>query len=384
MGANILAIGMVSALGLDWETCCAASRCGISRAAKLDHYKIQAGDPYAVELVVGHQVDLLTRGFEGRGRLLQLLAGALRDLRRAITPRRGDVGSLPFYLSLPAPHRTLTNIEITLDEELREEMRAKRAEIPAVQGLEAIEALLSQAADLAQWPYPVQLAAVSQSGHTATIDILDQCLKDMASGRISHAIVGAVDSLLDDQTLAWLGNTMRLKHAALATGLVPGEAAVFFVLSAGQSEPKCLAAIERLAFDQEDYSLESGKSPRGKGLSNVLRKIAGAADWPGTDSPWMLSDHNGEAYRANDWGWALQRLIASNPRFGEIQSWFPAITFGDTGGASTAVGVACAAAAWKRAYAPSPRCCISASSDGGRCAALLVAKPPFGEAQYYG
>jgi len=372
MSTHIAAIGMVSALGLDWATSCAASRCGVSRAAALDHYRVQAGDPWKVEFVVGHQVDLLTRGFERHGRLLRLLTGALRDLLRTTSETARDYDSAPVYLSLPDPHRTLS--DAVLDEKTGAEAPVRRSETSPSQGFDAA-ALLSQAATLAGWPCRIRLAAAAHSGHTGTIDILERCLRDLSAGQTSYAIVGAVDSLLDDETLAWLSNTRRLKNPSFATGMVPGESGVVLLLCQGQQMKGHLGTIDRLAFDHEDQSFDSGKAPLGKGLSSVVRQVADGTDWPGQSSPWVLSDHNGEVYRANDWGWALQRLTAANAIFSTSQMWFPASSFGDTGSAGAAVGIACAVAAWKRGYAPSTRCCIAASADSGRRAGLRMSNP---------
>jgi 3-oxoacyl-[acyl-carrier-protein] synthase-1 len=372
MAASITAIGVVSALGLDWETSCAAFRCGISRAGKLDHFRIQADDPWEVEFAVGHQVDLLTRGFEGHGRLLRLLKGALSDLIPRVPVALRDSGSTPAYLCLPNPHRTLSNIELIVDEEIRDETRARSVDRPPTEVSDAAEALLFHAAALAKWPGTVRLAGVSHAGYTGMIEMIDRCLSDMQAGRTVHAIVGTVDSLLDDETLAWLSSTRRLKNPAIATGMIPGEAGVVLLLSERQANADGMGIVESLAFDEEDQPFETRQSALGKGLSGVIRQVASTTGWPGQDPPWVLSDQNGETYRASDWGWALHRLTAADPVFAATRVWFPAVSFGDTGGAGAGLGVACALSAWRRGYAPSSRCCVVASSDCARRAAMLL------------
>src|SRR5215213_5861605 len=66
----VTGLGMVSGLGLDVETSCAAARAGFSGAAQLSFTLINplTNDP---EPVIGHQVPF-TVGFEGFGRLLRL------------------------------------------------------------------------------------------------------------------------------------------------------------------------------------------------------------------------------------------------------------------------------------------------------------------------
>jgi 3-oxoacyl-[acyl-carrier-protein] synthase-1 len=187
------------------------------------------------------------------------------------------------------------------------------------------------------------------------------------------AIVGAVDSLLDDDTLAWLRRTMRLKTKGLAAGIVPGEAAVLFLLSR-RAAYGALGTVEAVAFDAEERPLESAQSPLGRGLARVVGRLAQQAAWPGQERAWIVSDHNGEPYAAADWGWAQHRL-AGSVLPDDAETWFPAVSFGDTGGAGAAAAMMCAIAAWKRGYAPAARCAIMACQDDGRRAGLMLSAP---------
>jgi 3-oxoacyl-[acyl-carrier-protein] synthase I len=370
MRASILAVGMVSALGQDWRTSCAAARCKISRAGVLEHYRVQVGDPWEVEFAIGHQADLVTKGFEGRGRIVRLLAAALKDLGKACIGVK-DWPLIPMYLALPDPHRTLSNVELFLDEETGEEARARRAEVDTPKS-DPAESIISHAMSLANWPSYDRVKATSNSGQTGMLDILEQSLADLAAGQSKYAMVGAVDSLLDDETLAWLNNTGRLKSPAVASGIIPGEAGVVFLLGCGKHSGSELGAIESLAFGIEERPFESGQAPLGKGISAVVLQIANETGWPSVEVPWVMSDHNGEQYRANDWGTALNRLTAANPAFSRTDTLFPAITFGDTGCAAPGLALAIALSAWQRKYSVSSRCCVVSCSDSNRRAGLLA------------
>src|SRR5690349_973039 len=105
---GISAVGMVSALGLDWETSCSAARAGLLRAAAVD-FRVQAGDPWEVMFATAHEVSLLTYGFEGDGRLLRLLTGAFRDLAKNAPFQTGPT---PVFLSVPSVDRALLDDEI--------------------------------------------------------------------------------------------------------------------------------------------------------------------------------------------------------------------------------------------------------------------------------
>jgi len=365
MNLNISAVGMVSALGLDWETSCAASRAGISQSAAINYYRVQAGDPWEVQFVTAHQATLLTQGFEGDGRLLRLLGGAFADLRRRAP---ANVGELPVFLSLPGPSGA------TLDDDAVEDDTGEPS--PARTTDERADDLLNRAAQLGKWQGRVRLAGVSTAGHTGFAEALQSCFSALTDQGLDSALVGAVDSLLDDETLGSLNDAKRLKHPAAPTGLVPGEAAVIFSVSrASIREQDVLCTVNALDFADQDQHFESDNAPNGKGLSAAIIQVAQREKWPGSDSPWILSDHNGEGYRAGDWGHTVHRLVGQDPAFAETHISFPAVSFGDTRAASGSVAAACAVAAWKRGYAPAARCCIVSSSDAGRRAAFLVGRP---------
>jgi 3-oxoacyl-[acyl-carrier-protein] synthase-1 len=350
---------MVTALGLDWENSCAASRAGVLRVQALDHFRVQGIEPTDVEFVAGHEADLLTRGFEGKARLLRLLTGAFKDLRerldRAIT-------SLPVFLSLPGPERVVADEESGLDA------------MPSMQPLkETASVLVLRAAVLAKWSTDLRIESIS-TGNTSVAEALRDAGAAIGGGGAQYALIVAVDSLLDDWTLAWLHSMRRLKTPAVAAGLMPGEAAVAILVTGAPRTATSMGMVESLAFGGDAPWLDSDRPVTGRGTSTVIARLAAEANWPRNESPWLLSDHNGEYCRANDFGGALHRLVKLNRAFSDARIWHPAISFGDTASASGAVSIAAAAAAWKRNYAPSRQCCVvSCSEDGPRSAVLLKA-----------
>lgn len=371
MGLNITSVGMVSSLGLDWSTSCAAARCGISRACGLSHYRLQAGDPVDVRLVQAHEVALLTNGFEGEGRLLRLLAGAFRDLRNhAAIDTEGE--ELPIYLAAPSSRRIKSNINLMLDEDDRCTQSGVDDD-GELEDLDLSRDLLNHAARLAQWTVPPRLRAESRDGAAGLVELIRLCSDEMESRKVVRALIGAVDSLLDEETLVWLHKTGRLKHPAAPTGLMPGEAAVLFLVERNNSG-RHMGSFSATATEHEAQSLASGTASHGSALASAIIGVGKQVAWPADTHPWIVSDFNGETYRAHEWGCAMHRLLRANPIFGEVTSSFPANSFGDTGCAAPAVAAASVVAAWTRGYAPDSRCCVTASSDGGtRAAAILTA-----------
>jgi 3-oxoacyl-[acyl-carrier-protein] synthase-1 len=124
---------------------------------------------------------------------------------------------------------------------------------------------------------------------------------------------------------------------------------------------------------RDDNTLLSGARPDGRELAEVITLIDRHARWNGHARPWLISDHNGEPYRAHEWGLALFHLGVQFPNMGDAAVWMPAGSFGDTGAASAAVAIAMVCEALRRQYAPSPGAVIVSSAEaGGRSAILLT------------
>jgi 3-oxoacyl-[acyl-carrier-protein] synthase-1 len=372
----ITALGMVSALGQDSVTACAASRAGICRSGRLDYFRVRSRDADEVENVIGHAALMITKGFEDDTRLLRLLAAALADLRASLQNRPAIAP--PFYLSAPAPLRSFTGVELIQHEELRQSRLRKMAE-PQLESMPqaAGQALLAKAAELAGWPYHPKLRFVSGSGHTGVAEAVAQALFDLRSGAVSNAVVGGVDSLLDEQTLGWLQATGRLKNAAAPVGVQPGEACALLYI-----EPQPVGLGHTLAFvsdvwiSWETGTLLSGHPPVGIGLSQALTQASLRAGSLATHRTWLITDQNGENYRASEWGATVCRMAARCPAFLDAALWYPAVSFGDTGAASGAVSLCLAARSFNRGYAPSPTAFVSSSSDGPLRAAMLISATP--------
>ncbi len=92
-----------------------------------------------------------------------------------------------------------------------------------------------------------------------------------------------------------------------------------------------------------------------------------------TAHPWLVSDHNGENYRASELGHAIVRLRADHEAFAAPLVTYPAASFGDTGAASALLAIVTVVRAFARNHALADTALVLASSDGGlRGAAAIV------------
>lgn len=369
--------GMVSSLGSNVVTSCSAACAGLSRCGDLDLSLVSPPTGEATP-VRGHAAGELTGGFEGFARLLRLTTFALADLQKqdpralSASPRVGA------YLSVPDPARVSTGIDIIADDESRARRAEEASRIEQEQPADVASRLLETAATLAELPILPPLRFATFAGHAGVAECFERAVADVVSGKVQAAIVGGVDSLLDEETLVWLDTLGRLKRLGVPVGLLPGEAGAFLVLetlrSAKARGARILGTFRAVCLGKEEACLLSGAPAHGTAMTRVLERISGPAGLLGSSPPWVLCDLNGETHRSTEWGHVLVRLAAQFPAFGAPSVWYPAMSFGDVGAASGAVAVSMALHAMERTMAPSRTAIVLSTSDGpGRGAVVLQA-----------
>jgi 3-oxoacyl-(acyl-carrier-protein) synthase len=375
--ACITGLGMVASLGYDVATICAAARAGIVRSEELDYFRFRSGEDGAVEHAVGHPIPELTRGFEGFARLLRIAQAGLADLLHQEAQAPWGLARTAFYLSLPDSGRVFTGLDLIQNEKSRQ-ARAKKVQdakqqLPA----EAIELrLLQTAARLTGWAGEPAMHFSTTTGHTGVTEALNRAIEDLCTRQVEAAVVGGVDTLLEEDTLEWLQITGRLKTSSIPSGLQPGEAGGFLLLETVQSArargARILGIVEDVRFGEEAKTLLSGDLPAGSGLTEILGGVMARAGWNDGQPVWLITDQNGEFYRAMEWGNVIIRLTAQSECFAQPVLWYPAGSFGDTGAASGVVSICMAIAAFDRQYAPAQTVAVVSSADGSRRSVVLL------------
>lgn len=328
--SDVLACGLVTALGYGWRSSAAAMRAGLSRPWPLELHEVPSLAP-----VTGYAARHLTEGKNGAARLGALLQGAVNDLLTQVTIP--DHLTTSFYLAGPEPERGPKD--------------------------EALTDILTEAC--AAWPGQ-QRAAWLRTGRTAFFEAIRRAQDALANGRTDLAVIGGVDSLCEGPSLLPLLEARRIKNDDDPTGLMPGEAAALLLLVSTSAQAR--ARLGAPQFAAETRTQLKREPSTGVGLERALSSVLKVHP-----SEWLLVDQNGEDYRAGEWGFVLPRLIRAGHASPEL--WFPAISLGDTGAAAPAVSAAWALAAWDRGYAPESTAVLCASGDHearAACALLHV------------
>jgi 3-oxoacyl-[acyl-carrier-protein] synthase-1 len=367
-GCVLLGQGLACALGYDAPTAMAAARAGLSRAAAQPHLRVRSEVTGDEQPVVAHAAALLSAGFEGRGRLQRLSAHAWTQLQSNLMAMAEVAwGRVGLYLALPDPGRIRSCGAL---------MRQPAADEEA----SPIEGVSDSARALARqltggshkMPQPSSMFW-SAAGHAAGAVAMAAGLRDLVEGTIDTAMVLAIDSLLDEDTVIWLTETSRLKSDGRPDGLMPGEAAVAFAIRRGTevAPGSGWAGIEGVSFADEPNTQDSGATSGSEGLARAVAQAH--ARQPG-EPAWVVGDHNGEHYRAHEWGLAMARLRAAHPAFASPTFWWPATSFGDVGAAGAPLGAMLAGHAWQRACAPAAAALVACSADSGMRATLLLTR----------
>ncbi len=217
------------------------------------------------------------------------------------------------------------------------------------------------------------LTEVIAEGRAAGLAALHRASTVIAGGRITGALVGAVDSLIRPSVYERLDSAGFLKGSSNPQGVLPGEAAAFCVLEKQPRAAKPLAALVSTAVAEE---LASGtdKPNQAQGLTSVLRTVRTTAAL--SHLPLIICDLNGDRYRALEWGLASTRVFgnlskrAEAPVSGEF--WHPADCIGDTGAASGILDCIWAVEVIRKQYARLNQVVVWGASDGRLRAAVLL------------
>jgi len=369
---------MVTSLGHDAISSCAAARAGISRARELGIMKVRREEDGEMEEVVGHSVPVLTDGFEGDGRLIALGWTALKDLLKPAVRTAIDWNRTALFMALPNFNRTRLGANLIQDEDLRKAKESEQTESSDPrEDLAHAQRLIDRILKLVDAPLSPDRRFVNFGEHAAFPEAIRGAMETLAKGGIDQVIVGAIDSLIDSKVLSWLYQTGRLKCSDMPAGLQPGEASAFLLLErTGSKKLKGRGPLGRIAGIAEAIEpspLLQGKPATGQALAQILGRLA--ATQGSAEKTFIVSDQNGEPYRAYDWGLAQNRLAAKFPWIGEVPILYPAINFGDTGAASVAVATGTVLRAWQRWYVKYSTAWIMGVSVEGAYSAMGINQP---------
>lgn len=364
MAIWLKAMGVASSLG-GLHQASAAFRAGMRRPAPapdMDIFFVGDEEPGEFSIL---PLGAPTYGFSGVGRLCAIATEALADLAA-----REDLAALDdattLHVALPDPEeRAFTTGKDPEDEDPEE----------AAERLAALaDRVLAPAFTAAGVRWKLPQPRLHAGGNAAVARALAAVEEELREGRVRRALILGVDSFCSPSTLKMLVAEQRIKTDDRPTGVIPGEAGLALLVepppSRGAETGDRPVLLKAAAFAEgQPYSPEEAQPSDGRALAECLRAALGPLP-PGEPPPLLISDHDGQEHRAQEWGLLQLRLTQADPRLGDCPAWMPALSFGHTGVASGGLGVAVAMRGLQRGYAPTGHVLVLSSSDEGQRAAL--------------
>ena len=331
---HIQAAGMVTCVGLDAASSCAAMR------GRLDGFAETRFMGPDGEWLIGGAVPL-PRNWIGVKRMAHLAAGALADLGRQMP---GGLVGVPILLCLAEEDRPGRPVP---DPTVMAGLLAEILQIPA--------------------PRMQVIAHGRPSGFVA----LDRARRLIAAGDDPVVILG-LDSYLTAQSVAhYLGQT-RLLVPGNANGFIPGEAAAAVLCTAapGPLRMTGLGLAREVAHIYNAAGKDGLDLPlRGDGMTRAYQLAMEQAEVDLAHIEYRISDLIGEQYFFKQATLASLRLERGRTPFQDL--WSPTENLGNIGAAVVPVMLAQLMTAEARGYAPGSPALMEGSGDDGACGAAV-------------
>ena len=333
---NILATGMVTCVGLDAPSSCAAMR------AKLDGFQETRFLGPGGEWQVGAPVPL-PRPWIGTKHLAHMAAAAICEVFERVPEAEGR-----------------TSLILCLAEQGRPGRLPPDA-----------EAFARQVAEITELPARTRTRIVAH-GRPSGFVALDQVRRLLARGEEYVMIVG-VDTYLTTLSIAHYAACERLLTPANHDGFIPGEAAAAVLCSARHPGGLRLAG---LGLAREEAYIHNGldedgldRPLRGDGMVRAYRQAFEASGRRHSEIRLKLGDLIGETYWFKQTALAMQRTQRERS---DVQPVWPlAASLGNVGAAAVPILFGWALVGARDDYAPAPML-IEASADDGACGAAVT------------
>lgn len=334
---HIRAAGMVTPVGLDAASSCAAMR------ARLDGFCETRFLGPGGDWLIGAPVPL-PRNWIGQARMARLLAGAIAEIFRKVPEVEGNAAFILCLAEETRPGKPVRDVPALI------------AEVIAIVGL----------------PPETRMRVVAL-GRPSGFVALVQTRKLMAEGA-ANVIIAGVDSYLTTLSIAHYLSESRILSPDNANGFIPGEAAAA-VLCTADKGPLALTGLglaREAAFIYNGQGEEPGEHRplRGDGMTAAYRMALDEANVDLAHVEYRISDLIGESYWFKQTALASLRLERGRIRFQDL--WSPGENVGNIGAAAVPLMVGMALAAAEKGYTLGSPLLVEGSGEDGACGAVVL------------
>ncbi|RWG88438.1 beta-ketoacyl synthase N-terminal-like domain-containing protein [Mesorhizobium sp.] len=331
---DIAAIGMVTAVGLDAPSACAAMR------ARLDGFQETRFLGPSGGWLIGAPVPL-PRNWIGEKRMAHLAAAAISEAFESVPAARGQTALILCLAEENRPGRPVTDGHGLLRR-------------------------IAEIVDIEPHARSRIVAHDRASGHVA----LDQARRMIASGEAPYVMIAGVDSYLTAQTIEHFQMKNRLLAPENPNGFIPGEAAAAVLCMRSERGGfrlfgLGLAREAAAIYNTEDLPL------RGDGMTTAYDTAFKETGIEMSRLGYRIADLIGEQYWFKQSALASLRLLRGRHDFQDI--WSPGESLGNVGAAVGPLMIGMAWTAARKKYAAGSPVLVEASNDAGACGAALFA-----------
>ena len=332
---SVVAGGMVTAVGFNYRSSCAAIRAGVRGVRQVNLW-----DAENAEYLSGAKVDL-PQWWTGTGKLADLAAPAIWECLEAARPEEPE--AIPILLGIADPDRP-GRFE-RLDQEILDEIEF-RCGLPH---------------------HP--LSKVFPQGNVSAVIALSEARNILDSRSARCCVVAGVDSFIQQELIdAYIG-ARRIMTATNSNGFFPGEAGCA-VLVRPSADASAELRILGIGFGQETATVGSTNPLLGIGQVEASRNALAEAGLKMHEVGFRNTDVNGEHYKFKEAILTQGRLLKERVERQDI--WHAAECTGEIGAASAPCALAVQLYASRRAFSPPPRSLCHFSGDGPERAACVV------------
>ncbi|MBN9124957.1 MAG: 3-oxoacyl-ACP synthase [Nitrosospira sp. 56-18] len=330
----ITGTGMVTGVGLDAPSSCAAIRCAI------DNFQETRFMDSGGEWIMGSEVSL-EQPWRGKTKLIKMAATAINEClanNKQIVPE-----STPLLLCLSEHERKGRVIDDDnrffhdLQDELKLVFHGK--------------------------------SRVIAQGHVSIAVALKHARLLIQELKIKHVLIAATDSLLVAPTLSHYEENERLLTSQNSNGFIPGEAAAALVVEPSYSIQENLLVCHGLGFGVEQAHVDSEEPLRADGLTAAIKESLVDAGCGEGILDFKITDTSGEQYYFKETSLAFSRIDRTKRK--EFDFWHPADCIGEIGAVIGLVIVAVLKSACEKAYIKGNHILTHLGNDGGKRSSMI-------------
>ncbi len=337
---KIISTGMISPVGLNAESSCAAICAGISAFGELPYFDNDG------EVIIGAVIpDLEIDFYHFADRLIKMLTYSVSEcLGKVELPSNEKV---PILIALPELDRP--GFPKGFSESI----------------IDKLELSLG-------FFFHREFSGIVSNGHTSGIQALYYAKKVLEKPDISICLVCGVDSFIRASSLLWLDQHFRLKTDINSDGVIPGEGSASILVSMNETfDSTSSMKIIGLGFAHEEAHLLSDKPLLGHGLSQALCDALIEADLSFQEIKFRLSDVTGESYGFREQMLMISRVMRVRQE-DSVPLWHCAENMGEVGAAAGISQLIVASHAFEKGYVPGNYCAsYNSSVNGDRSVAIL-------------